>query len=132
MKTSQVLIKSLKTEKVTNSKTLRVFETFSGIGAQSKALSLIKKFLNYNYKIVATSEWDVYAVIAYAEIHNLNKSHKFNDEIWSKFIRENTLSLDGKTPANLKTLEKLNYNFKKKIYESFLNTRNLGSIINII
>jgi DNA (cytosine-5)-methyltransferase 1 len=38
------------------SKTLKVFETFSGIGAQHKALQFLKDNYNYDYEVVGTSE----------------------------------------------------------------------------
>ena len=53
----------------TNSKTLKVFETFSGIGAQHKALQFLKDNYGYDYKVVGTSEWDVDAQISYAAIN---------------------------------------------------------------
>lgn len=49
-----------------NSKTLKVFETFSGIGAQHKALQFLKDNYDYDYKVVGKSEWDVDAQIFYA------------------------------------------------------------------
>lgn len=52
-----------------NSKTLKVFETFSGIGAQHKALQFLKENYGYDYKVVGTSEWDVDASISYVAIH---------------------------------------------------------------
>lgn len=39
----------------------RVVETFSGIGAQAKALEKI----GINYQIVNTCDWDIRAIIAY-------------------------------------------------------------------
>ncbi|VEU59681.1 DNA cytosine methyltransferase [Mesomycoplasma neurolyticum] len=53
-------------------KKLKVFETFSGIGAQHKALEILKKENpNFDFEIVATCDWDVYANIAYDAIfHN--------------------------------------------------------------
>ncbi|CAC13358.1 CPG DNA METHYLASE (CYTOSINE-SPECIFIC METHYLTRANSFERASE SSSI) [Mycoplasmopsis pulmonis] len=54
-----------------NKKTLNVFETFAGIGAQRRALENVKnKNPNFEYKIVATSEWDMYANISYDLIHH--------------------------------------------------------------
>lgn len=37
-------------------KVLNVFETFSGIGAQKRALEILKLKFKYKYKIVATSD----------------------------------------------------------------------------
>lgn len=43
----------------------RVVETFSGIGAQAKALERI----GIKHKIVNTCDWDIGAIIAYCQIH---------------------------------------------------------------
>ncbi|WP_033161484.1 hypothetical protein [[Mycoplasma] collis] len=63
-------------------KTLKVFETFSGIGAQHKALlNYKKKNPNFNFEIVATCDWDIYANIAYDSIftnENLSNQEQSN------------------------------------------------------
>ncbi len=60
------------------SKKLRVFETFAGIGAQNRALAkLLKENDEFKYEVVATSEWDIDAIIAYSAINNLS----FNKEM---------------------------------------------------
>ena len=46
-------------------KMFKVVETFSGIGAQAKALNRI----GIDFDIVNTCDWDVNAMIAYAQIH---------------------------------------------------------------
>ena len=46
-------------------KRLRVFETFSGIGAQAKALKKAK----IEHEIVATSDWFINAILAYDAIN---------------------------------------------------------------
>ena len=49
----------------------RVFEAFAGIGAQHKALSNLKEVNEIeDYEMVAISEWDMWANIAYYQIHN--------------------------------------------------------------
>ena len=45
--------------------TLKVFESFSGYGSQSIALENI----GIDYEVVATSEIDKYAIIAYDALH---------------------------------------------------------------
>ena len=54
---------------------LKVFETFAGIGAQTKAL----KNINVEHEVVATSEWDINAIISYAYIHQKDEMQKFNN-----------------------------------------------------
>ena len=44
----------------------KVVETFSGIGAQAKALSRV----GIDHEIVYTCDWDINAIIAYCRIHN--------------------------------------------------------------
>ena len=46
-------------------KMFKVIETFSGIGAQAKALERIC----VDHKVVNTCDWDVSAIIAYCQIH---------------------------------------------------------------
>lgn len=54
---------------------LKVFEAFSGIGAQNAAL----KSLGMNYKVVGTSDWFVNAVIAYDALHSDKSFDDFYD-----------------------------------------------------
>ena len=49
-------------------KKLNVFETFSGIGSQNKAFK--NAFDESKFEIIATSEWEIYAIIAYDAIHH--------------------------------------------------------------
>lgn len=48
-----------------NSNKLRVFEAFSGIGAQRKALEQ----LGINHEVVAISEIDKFAIKSYEAVH---------------------------------------------------------------
>ncbi len=66
-----------------------VVELFSGIGAQHKALELIKKEDdNFEYEIVATADWDLFANISYATVHN-------NDELLEEInLYESELELE--------------------------------------
>lgn len=71
-------------------KKLRVFETFAGIGAQHKALERLKENKILNYEIVATSEWDIDAILAYDAIHTTKQRKKLAS------IENYTFSRDGK------------------------------------
>lgn len=53
---------------------LKMVETFSGIGAQAKALHNIKRDLGYDYEILNTADWDINAIIAYDLIHSKEKN----------------------------------------------------------
>ena len=61
--------------------TLKVFESFSGYGSQSIALENI----GIDYEVVATSEIDKYAIIAYDALHR----HNMNTEVEQKKQKKN-------------------------------------------
>ncbi|MGL4768963.1 MAG: DNA (cytosine-5-)-methyltransferase [Mycoplasmoidaceae bacterium] len=86
---------------------IRVFEAFSGIGAQNKAL----KKINANYEIVGMAEWYLPAIIAYHAIHNNFKANDNPDVSYEKmidYLKSKPLS------NNSKSLLSLNYWNKKK------------------
>ena len=117
-----------------NSKTLKVFETFSGIGAQHKALQFLKDKYDYDYKVVGTSEWDVDAQISYAAIHypkfeSIIKtvSEKKMDEYLSKFDH----SFSGKELTPLSKIFQMEIERKTKYYKAHVISNNMGSILGI-
>ena len=63
---------------------LRVFEAFSGVGAQCMALRNLEK----EYKVVATCDIDESATLAYYHTHANNKksNKKYNDNKKKEFI----------------------------------------------
>ncbi|MBU4690824.1 DNA (cytosine-5-)-methyltransferase [Mycoplasma zalophi] len=91
--------------------TIRILETFSGIGAQNKAVTNINNKRNKKiFEIVATADWDARANISYSAIHhNLIKN-------WEIVLKENNL-----------TTEKEIDNFLKK-YNFSLNSKTLSRI----
>ncbi|CAM9128753.1 DNA (cytosine-5-)-methyltransferase [Mycoplasma todarodis] len=113
-------------------KKLRVFETFAGIGAQHSALEFLKNKFGYEYEVVATSEWDVDANIAYNAMHHNNKIDKKTsmEKIERELVRF-TFSKDGKTPATFKAIMNLSDEKKRQLYSSIKNSNNLGSILEI-
>ena len=105
---------------------IRVFETFSGIGAQNKAL----KNIGIDYEVVATSDWFVDAILAYDAIHckgiKINvPSYKKQIEYLSKF----TFSCDSVKPYH--NLAKKSPEEIRKLYIANKRTKNLGSITEI-
>lgn len=109
----------------------KVVETFSGIGAQAKALSRI----GINYEIVNTCDWDINAIIAYCRIHKgeieIDKYADItNDEI-DAYLRNHTLSMDGKKAINEKTYSRLTDDFKRLIYAAICDSKNLVSITDV-
>jgi len=126
-------------------KKLKVFETFSGIGAQHKALTnifnnqnFIKNYKLYNktFEIVATSEWYINAIISYDIIHN-NKQNNFKnynnldkDKMLS-FIETFNLSKDSKDLYDFKLIKKFKYEKIRELYIALKRNKNYGSILNI-
>lgn len=109
----------------------RVVETFSGIGAQAKALERI----GIEYEIVNTCDWDIGAIIAYCQIHkgliDISKYNDISDEEISAFLQNLTLSMDGKKPANERTLLRLPIEVKRLIYTAIKETNNFVSITDV-
>ncbi|WP_052663986.1 hypothetical protein [Mycoplasmoides alvi] len=89
-------------------KEIRLFEAFSGIGSQFKALKLIANKKNWNIKSVGIIEWYIYAIIAYLEIHypNTIKHLPLNWKSELNFEKL-VLSYDSKKPISSATLNKL-------------------------
>ncbi|AVN64057.1 DNA (cytosine-5-)-methyltransferase [Mesoplasma florum] len=112
---------------------IRVFETFSGIGAQHKALDILESLGYLEYKIVATSEWDIWANISYNAIHNkgMNIASKLTDEKINSFLLKFTHSSDSKTPLTQNQVLKLSRNVRENLYSSLILSNNLGSISEI-
>lgn len=104
---------------------IRVFETFSGIGAQNKAL----KNLKINYEVVATSDWFIDAILAYDAIHCKQKKVKipsYDEQI--KYLNQFTFSSDSVKPCNL---TKKSPKEIEKLYVANKRSKNLGSITEI-
>ena len=109
----------------------RVVETFSGIGAQAKALERI----GIEHEIVNTCDWDIGAIIAYCQIHkgliDISKYNDVSDEEITAFLQNLTLSMDGKKPANVRTLSRLPIEVKRLIYTAIKETNNFVSITDV-
>lgn len=109
----------------------RVVETFSGIGAQAKALERI----GIQHSIVNTCDWDMGAIIAYCQIHNgkvnTEKYKDVSDEQIDKELSKMTLSMDGKKPVNAKTFSRFTAEMKRILYAAIKETSNLVSITDV-
>ena len=109
----------------------KVVETFSGIGAQAKALSRIGK----DFEIINTCDWDINAIISYCRIHkgviDLEKYADVSDDEIDAYLRKHTLSMDGKKPVNDKTYNRLTPGFKRLTYAAICDTKNLVSITDV-
>lgn len=110
---------------------LKMVETFSGIGAQAKAL----KNINIEYKILNTADWDVNAIIAYDYIHNGNpkgsKYDSMNKDELLKCLSKYTLSMDGKKPSSIKQIKSMNVEFLRRLCYSIERSHNLISVTDI-
>lgn len=107
--------------------TLKVFESFSGYGSQSIALENI----GIDYEVVATSEIDKYAIIAYDALHR----HNMNTEVEQKNKRRMVEYLQNKRIAWDSKKEKCMLPKSEKqirqLYEACVRSKNLGDISNI-
>ena len=109
-------------------KMFKVVETFSGIGAQAKALNRI----GIDFDIVNTCDWDVNAMTAYAQIHKngleIAQYKEVPDDEIDDFLKHTTLSMDGKKAASTKVINNLTKDFKRIVYSAIKQTNNFVSI----
>lgn len=114
---------------------LKVFEAFSGIGAQAKALERCKKQYGLEYEIIHTAEWDVNAIIAYDLIHNgeqdLSKYNDMGKEELVEKLSSYCLSPDGKDPYKEGGLKRNNIEMLKRLLCAIERTKNLVSVTEI-
>ena len=112
--------------KVRTNKKIRVFETFSGLGAQNKAL----KATGINYEIVATSDWFISAIEAYDAINTNDKKidvPSYEEQL--KYLKKFTFSNDSVKPCT--NLTKKTKKEIEQLYIANYRTKNLGSITDI-
>ncbi|MDW2933283.1 DNA cytosine methyltransferase [Mesomycoplasma ovipneumoniae] len=116
---------------------IKVLETFSGIGAQAKAIANFEKGKKKFFEIVATIDWDARSIITYAQIHHnvlsdvdkiLKKNQLSSAEKINFFLKKFELSLDSKRPSQI---TRKDLTFKKILVASIIKSNNLGSITNL-
>jgi DNA (cytosine-5)-methyltransferase 1 len=107
---------------------LKVIETFSGIGAQSKAL----KNIGCDFEIIGTADWDIHAIVAYDLIHNgkqdLSKYENATREEMLEKLKKYTLSMDGKVPTDWKNIKILNIEVMRRVCAAIDRTNNYVSV----
>ena len=112
-------------------KPVRLYEFFSGIGAQSSALER----LGVDYEVFKTSDWDVNSVKSYKAIHcsndNTDYSAKLTREEIAEALIKMCISNDGKAPMTEAQIKKKNEKWQRDTYNDFRATNNLGSITEI-
>lgn len=102
-----------------------LFELFSGIGSQARAL----KNIGFDVNIAGTCEWDLHAFIAYDLFHNPSYIHhpeaaaKNKKEILDYFS-DSVLSNNGKSEIDKKTLQSYSEDVLKMALSSVLRNRN--------
>ncbi|MBU4692891.1 DNA (cytosine-5-)-methyltransferase [Mycoplasma sp. CSL7491-lung] len=112
-------------------KRIKVLETFSGIGAQNKAMNqLNKKYNKKIFEIKAIADWDARANISYAQMHHnlegkylkiLQQYNLNTEEQINFFLNKYTISLDSKKPSKITQKD---YEFKQYLAASILLTNN--------
>lgn len=106
---------------------LKVVESFTGIGSQKEALDI----LGIDYEVVATSEWEINAILSYDAMHktdNVDYSVLVDVDEMNEFIVDKCISRNGKTPMSLADIEKLPIEKTRMVYNSMIRHNNLGSI----
>ena len=113
------------------SQKFKVIETFSGIGAQAKAL----KNINADFEIVHTADWDINAILAYFAIHkdtiDFSKYKSVTSNEITNFLKSCSLSSDGKKPITETMFNKLSEQVKKYLYIAIKECNNLVSIMDV-
>ena len=105
-----------------------IVELFSGIGSQAKALRNIGQRVN----LIATSEWDVHAIIAYDLIHNRGdvpteiKELSKNDLL--ELLKGYTFSNTGKAPLDFSSLKTYSLEVLQHLYFSIKRNNNFVDI----
>lgn len=107
---------------------LKVIETFSGIGAQAKAL----RNIGCDFEIIGTADWDINAIIAYDLIHNgtqdLSKYEYFTRDELLERLSGHTLSTDGKSPADQETIKRQGVEILRRLCAAIDRTNNYVSV----
>lgn len=110
-----------------NKKTLRVFEAFSGIGAQFSALEKAK----LNFEIVGISDWFIDALVGYDALHgkkaDLPKIPSRDEQI--RYLNNYCFSKDSVSP--IKDISRLSDVELKRLYIANKRSKNLGSILDV-
>jgi DNA (cytosine-5)-methyltransferase 1 len=107
---------------------LKMIETFSGIGAQAKAL----KNLGCDFEIIGTADWDITAMIAYDLIHHgkqdLSRYIDATREEMLDKLKDYTLSTDGKSAASWDIITHLNIEVLRRTCAAIDRTNNYVSV----
>ena len=101
---------------------LKVFEAFSGVGAQHMALRNLKE----KYKIVATSDIDSQEILSYYYVHGNGKKHDGRITTIKKREYLNKIGIESEKKINSLDEKSLN-----QLYDAVTVCNNLGDITKI-
>lgn len=109
---------------------LKVIELFAGVGATKAALDK----LGIDVETVNIVEWEYHSTMSYHKVHvddETNYSDKLTKEEIVIKLFDMGVSADGKKPLSCKQIANIKESDIRRIYNSFVATKNLGSIVNI-
>lgn len=126
---------------------IKLFEAFSGMGSQTKALKNIlnnKELLKtiginpnkFELKNVGISEFFIDAIISYDKLNfgsqeDFPKYKLLTKKVMLKYLFKFTLSKDSKNPCSKAEIKKLSFEKVRQIYIALKRTKNFGSIADI-
>ena len=127
----QLSIFDLTMEEFKITKPIRLIELFAGVGSQAMAL----RDLGADFEHYKISEWEVSADASYNSIHNTKDFRNYGkcktkEQIVRKLYKRG-ISNDGKTPMTYSEIKRKSYAWCLKVYNSFCQNQNLGSITKI-
>jgi DNA (cytosine-5)-methyltransferase 1 len=110
---------------------IKVVETFSGIGAQAKAL----RNIGCDFEIIGTADCDIHSIIAYDLIHNgpedLSRYADATRQEMLQKLEKYTLSTDGKVATEWKYIKILNIDVIRRLCAAIDRTNNYVSVTDI-
>lgn len=112
-------------------KKIRLIELFGGVGAQAKALER----LGADFEHYRLSEWEVNACASYHKIHmredRKDYSAPYTDKELVEILHDIGISTNGKTPMSKQKIKRKGEKWKRKVFNDFKATHNVGSVTNI-
>ena len=109
---------------------LTIIETFSGIGAQHKAITrLNKKYNKKIFDVIATCDWDINANISYDAIHKRKYNiPKISGAKKLNYLSKYQWSWDGSKPISDASLSSKPKEIINQLFNSVKGHKNFGSI----
>ncbi|WP_406615711.1 DNA (cytosine-5-)-methyltransferase N-terminal subunit [Mycoplasmopsis hyopharyngis] len=113
-------------------KTIRLYESFAGIGSQAKALDKIAKTKNINVEKIGVCEFYIDAIIGYISIHygNLEQEKQMSKEQMVQILNQHLFSSNSKSIVSKDYFNRINENKLRQIFPylyAFVNQQYLHS-----